>query len=250
MRMRSVESAMHLDGPKPPGLLHEAQVMAGEHPVLVQLYRHRRARRYVLRLRPDGSARVTVPRGGDVFQALQFASKHSGWLAKQLKNRILHPPTPRAWTVGSQILFRGDPVTIESTEPISGAVRFASEVVRLKAGVIDIRPRIEGHLWSLAKAELPVRVLELAKAHGLTVARISVRNQRSRWGSCSRRGTLSLNWRLIQAPDFVRDYIIYHELAHLRHMNHSARFWLEVERLCPAFKEAEKWLKQNSTLLR
>jgi len=224
--------------------------MAGEHPVLVRLYRHRRARRYVLRLRADGSARITVPRGGDVLQALQFASKHSQWLEKQLKNRTLLPPVPRAWAVGSQIFFRGEPVTIESAEPISGTVRFASEVVRLKAGIIDIRPRVERHLWSLAKVELPARVMELAKAHGFTVARISVRNQRSRWGSCSRRGTLSLNWRLVQAPGFVRDYIIYHELAHLRHLNHSARFWLEVERLCPWFKEAEKWLKQNSALLR
>ena len=224
--------------------------MAGKQTVLVRLYRHRRARRYVLRLRRDGTARITIPRGGDIIQALDFASKHAQWLEKELEHRTLHPPIPRAWAVGSQIFFRGEPVTIELAEPLSGTVCFASEVVRLKAGVIDIRPRVERHLWSLAKGELPVRVMELAKAHGFAVARVSVRNQRSRWGSCSRRGTLSLNWRLIQAPGFVRDYIIYHELAHLRHMNHSARFWLEVERLCPGFKEAETWLKQNSALLR
>jgi predicted metal-dependent hydrolase len=82
------------------------------------------------------------------------------------------------------------------------------------------------------------------------VRRISIRNQRSRWGSCSRRGTISLNWRLIQAPPAVRDYLILHELAHFREMNHSQRFWREVARLCPQFAEAERWLNQHSDLLR
>ena len=241
---------MHLDAPRPSGLLHETQLMAGEHAVLVRLYRHRRARRYVLRLRPDGTARITVPRGGDILQALQFANKHSAWLERQLEHRTLHPPIAQSWEVGSRILFRGEPVLLESAGPISGTVRFASELVGVKAGVTDLRPRVERHLWTLAKRELPVRVMELAATHSFTVSRVSIRNQRSRWGSCSRRGTVSLNWRLIQTPGFVRDYIILHELAHLRQMNHSTRFWSEVERLCPGFKEAEKWLKQNSALLR
>ena len=74
---------------------------------------------------------------------------------------------------------------------------------------------------------------------------MTVRNQRSRWGSCSRRGTISLNWRLVQTPDLVRDYIIHHELMHLREMNHSARFWARVEEVCPGWREAERWLKRN-----
>ena len=106
------------------------------------------------------------------------------------------------------------------------------------------------HLWKLAAAELPPKVFELAAAHQLNVRRVTVRNQRSRWGSCSRRGTISLNWKLIQAPPFVRDYIVLHELMHLRQMNHSARFWREVEVVCPEYKTAEKWLKQNSALLK
>jgi predicted metal-dependent hydrolase len=77
-----------------------------------------------------------------------------------------------------------------------------------------------------------------------------VRNQKSRWGSCSRRGTISLNWRLIQTPEFVRDYIILHELAHRRQMNHSEKFWLEVERLFTDYLLAERWLKQHANLLR
>jgi hypothetical protein len=102
----------------------------------------------------------------------------------------------------------------------------------------------------LAAKELPPRVLEFATLHQLPVRRISVRNQRSRWGSCSRRGTISLNWRLIQTPAFVRDYILIHEIMHLREMNHSSRFWREVERAFPDYKTAERWLKQHSSLLK
>jgi predicted metal-dependent hydrolase len=102
----------------------------------------------------------------------------------------------------------------------------------------------------LAARELPARVLELSARHQLTVRRITIRSQRSRWGSCSRHGTISLNWRLVQAPVFVRDYLVLHELAHLREMNHSPRFWREVARLCPNFAEAERWLKEHAGLLR
>jgi predicted metal-dependent hydrolase len=116
-------------------------------------------------------------------------------------------------------------------------------------GAADLRPAIEKHLRELATRELSLRVAELASRHGFTVNRLMVRNQRTRWGSCSRRGTVSLNWRLIQTPDFVRDYIALHELAHLRHMNHSRRFWQEVERLCPDYRIAERWLKQNRGML-
>ena len=114
----------------------------------------------------------------------------------------------------------------------------------------DLRPAIQNHLRNLASEELPPRVMELAALHGVNVFRVTVRNQKSRWGSCSRRGTISLNWRLIQTPDFVRDYIILHELAHRRQMNHSEKFWQEVERLFPDYLQAERWLKQHSNLLR
>jgi predicted metal-dependent hydrolase len=97
---------------------------------------------------------------------------------------------------------------------------------------------------------LPPRVLELAAQHGLPVRRITVRSQKSRWGSCSRRGTISLNWRLIQTPAFVSDYICLHELVHLRQMNHSPGFWREVERVCPDYRMAKHWLKEHSGLLR
>ncbi len=105
--------------------------------------------------------------------------------------------------------------------------------------------------WCLARAKevIPRRVAELNAEGHFSYSRIGVRNQRSRWGSCSRRGTLSFNWRLILAPPNVMDYIIYHELAHLTEMNHSVRFWRIVEHHFPGFRQAEKWLKYNGKSL-
>src|SRR5947208_16572007 len=129
-------------------------------------------------------------------------------------------------------------------------VRVGKAVLKVADSAADLRPAIEKHLWRLAAKELPPRVLEFAAMHQLPVRRVTVRNQRSRWGSCSRRGTISLNWRLIQAPPFVRDYLILHELSQLTEMNHSTRFWREVERVCPDYEAAERWLKQHSALLK
>src|SRR5688500_6381784 len=98
---------------------------------------------------------------------------------------------------------------------------------------------------SLAITELVQRTRELAAQTNSQIARITIRSQRTRWGSCSRRRAISLNWRLIQTPAFVADYIILHELMHLRQMNHSKRFWDEVENVCPTWREAEKWLRQH-----
>ena len=112
----------------------------------------------------------------------------------------------------------------------------------------DLRPALEAQFARLARIELPARTWELAATTGIEIKQVRVRNQRSRWGSCSARGTISLNWRLLQTPDFVRDYIIYHELSHLREMNHSARFWAQVEAVCPAWRAAEHWLKRHGGL--
>ena len=220
--------------------------------------RHPRARRYVLRLCPDGSARVTIPRRGSWAEGRRFANRNVRWLEKQLLRQANRPVKAREWTSGTEILFRGEKVRLDlSVLPQRCEVRFADQVIpihRLATCNLplatNLRPVVEKHLWALATKELQVRVAELAREHQFVVRRVSVRNQRSRWGSCSRHGTISLNWRLIQTPPFVRDYIILHELAHLKEMNHSRRFWREVARLCPDFAQAERWLKQHSDLFR
>ena len=97
----------------------------------------------------------------------------------------------------------------------------------------------------MANAELPARCMDLARQHGLAVTRVTIRNQRSRWGSCSSRGAIALNWRLVQMPAAVSDYVILHELMHLKQPNHSRRFWREVASVCEGWREAEQWLRAH-----
>ena len=101
-----------------------------------------------------------------------------------------------------------------------------------------------------ARRELPPRLLELAERHQLTVRRVSIRNQRLRWGSCGRTGHICLNWRLLLMPDWVRDYVLIHELMHLRRMDHSPQFWAHVAEACPEYETARHWLRANGPLLR
>ena len=98
-------------------------------------------------------------------------------------------------------------------------------------------------LHRLAKVELPEATFRLAKVHGFNPGRVTIRNQKTRWGSCSSTGAISLNWRLIQVPAFVRDYVILHELVHLDHLDHSTRFWERLAKTCPNLNAAEAWLK-------
>jgi predicted metal-dependent hydrolase len=219
----------------------------GSRAVPLLMVHHPRARRYLLRLRSDGTVRVTIPRRGTISAARDFASRNIGWLEQQFQRLAAQPKTSVVWNLGTEILFRGEMACIVSDA--HGSIRFGSEQVKV-SDAADLRPAIQKHLRKLASQELPPRVMELAALNRISVSRVSVRNQKSRWGSCSRRGTISLNWRLIHSPGFVRDYIILHELMHLRQMNHSARFWREVESVCPEYKTAEKWLKQHSALLK
>ncbi len=237
-------------GPRPAAPPAEQWLVAGPRRVRLWFVRNQRARRYILRLRPDGAARVTVPRGGTLEEARRFAERNVAWLESQLLRQALRPQRPKTWLAGTEIFFRGR-TRAAGAGPDGEArlIRFGAEVVRVADTGGDLRPAIERHLRQLAARELPPRVFELAALHGLPVRRVTVRNQRSRWGSCSRRGTISLNWRLVQTPVFVRDYLVLHELAHLKEMNHSRRFWSEVARLCPDFRQAERWLKQHGELL-
>lgn len=205
-----------------------------------------RARRYILRVARDGTVHVTIPRGGTEAFGQRFAIEKESWIREQLL-RVAQTPTPKGrWGPGSLVWFRGDPLPIVDH---ADHAQIGDFIFPAPPRDKDWRPTVERHLRSLAASELPPLVLGAAELHQLTVQRVQVRDQRSRWGSCSRRGTISLNWRLVQVPLFVRDYLIAHELAHLRQMNHSRRFWAVVEEFYPAWRDAERWLRENSRRL-
>lgn len=178
----------------------ETSAPAGSAAVQFLFVRHRRARRYLLRVEPDGRVRVTIPRGGSQREAALFADRHQAWIATQ-----------RA-------------------------------TLSARAGLpVDERRA----LMARARVELPSRLRTLAEAHALTVTRVTIRNQRSRWGSCGRDGQISLNWRLLRMPDWVRDYVMIHELMHLQQMNHSPRYWALVAAACPEYHAARQWLRDH-----
>jgi predicted metal-dependent hydrolase len=212
-------------------------------PPAVDFVRMRRARRYVLRVRPDGSVRVTVPRGGSRAEANRFLEKHAAWIQRE-RSRLRSSLGAIQWTDGSTLLLRGERVTVRVGRAGKEEwARCGDRSVRIPAGAVDLRPFIEADLRALARQELPPRLAELASVHGLTVTGVSIRNQKSRWGSCSPGGRIALNFRLVQMPREVSDYVLVHELMHLEQQNHSRSFWRLVEAACPGFRAAERWLK-------
>jgi len=228
------------------------EVDGEEIPIAYQ--RSERARRYRLFVDRQGRPRVTIPRRGTRREAEQFARRQSRWLAEQLRRFATRARVDMSWRVGTEVLFRGTAVPL-ALEADSGRpmVRLGATVTFPLAPEVDVasdlRPIVEDYLRAIAASELPGRVATLAALHGCAVRKVSIRNQRSRWGSCSRRGAISLNWRLVQAPPEVLDYVIVHELMHLRVMNHSARFWALVEAACPDFRASERWLKAHGPSL-
>jgi len=217
------------------------------HRMPIHYRRHARARNYVLRLRHDKTVMVTIPRLGTRKFARQFVASRKSWLEKQWRMLEARRTPPQVLRPGMEILLRGRPVVLEvRRQGMNWALHFGPERTPLANPEGNLRPALEQHLRNLARTDLVRRAEELAREQASQVKHIVVRNQRSRWGSCSCNGTISLNWRLIQLPDQVRDYIIIHELTHLRHLNHSPQFWREVERACPDYRAAEDWLKRNS----
>ncbi|MFM9079754.1 MAG: M48 family metallopeptidase [Opitutaceae bacterium] len=221
---------------------------AGEETGVVE--RSARARNYRLTLRRDGTAVATIPAGGSEREALRFVEEHRGWLERARQRQRRRPRSAEIWVPGTHVLWRGEMTEVRvAAQGERPQVCLAADVFRVPRLDGDLRPTLEAHFARRARVELPARAWELAALAGVDVRAVTVRNQRSRWGSCSANGTISLNWRLVQTPDHVRDYVIQHELMHLREMNPSARFWARVEEVCPAWREAETWIRRNGSLV-
>ena len=217
-------------------------LMVGGRTYQVKIARHRLARRYLLRVSDDGRLRLTVPRGASIADGLAFATAQREWIERE-RLRVGRRTAP--WRDGALVLFRGvqEPLRVGQH-----AITCGTETIRLPSGAADaaadFRELIETHFRRLAAHELPARCFDLASRHGLRVDRVLVRNQKSRWGACSPRRVITLNWRLLQMPPSVCEYVLLHELMHLKHANHSRRFWRAVEEVCPTWRDSERWLRK------
>lgn len=233
------QAARLLRGTARPGIT-VVPLRTGSTTVALRLVRNTRARRYVLRVTDAGDVVVTMPRWGSIAEARAFAGQHLAWIASERLRRATGEAL-RAWSPGTEIWLRGERCLIarDGDDVTAGALR-----VRAPEGS-DVKSAIRRAIRQQAAIELPARLLDLAQAGGLKVARVSVRDQRSRWGSCSSRGSIALNWRLLLMPTPVRDYVLWHELMHLKRADHSPAFWKLVEAVCPAYRDARAWLNAH-----
>jgi hypothetical protein len=197
----------------------------------------------VMRVNPiSGDVTVTAPARMGRAAALAFVRGETGWL----RSRRAAAPKCVALAAGSLVPFLGMPHRITSS------VRRGTAPVWQEGDEIFVSGRAEHAARRLtdffkraARQEFEQRALGFAAQLGATPSRITVRDTSSRWGSCSSARSLSFSWRLIFAPDFVRDYVVAHEAAHLKEMNHGPRFWAHVESLTPHGRKARKWLREN-----
>ncbi|WP_424940768.1 M48 family metallopeptidase [Aliiroseovarius sp. S253] len=212
-------------------------------PVVIELRASKRARRLSLRVsRLDGRVTLTAPHGSDKDGALQFATERLDWI----RGHLAQTAPSEVPGIGSTLPFRGEPLAL---------ARGHARVVQISDNKLLLPPhsperdaiRAEMFLKEAARVALVAASDTYAAKVGRSYGRITLRDTRSRWGSCSSRGNLSYSWRLIMAPPEVLEYVAAHEVAHLVHMDHSSAFWAQVEEIFPSYQAPRKWLKDHGT---
>lgn len=206
--------------------------------------RHSQARRLVLRLNSSGTGVVvTVPKGVSRGKALEFTERSRNWIEQRVKTRggLIHLEH------GHVIPIRGVNHEIRHVDCRRGVVNLdaAGGFIHVPGESAHIRRRLLDFLKAEARNDLTKATMRYAALMGVDYRRIIIRDQKSRWGSCSATGDLSYSWRLILTPGYVLDYVAAHEVAHLRHLDHSARFWRLVLTHCTDSAKARNWLREH-----
>ncbi len=206
-----------------------------------------RARRLIVKVHPStGEVTVVAPSRKGLDRALEFARGEEAWIARQLAE----VPRPVILVPGVVIPFRGREHIIRQGEGGPAPVWVENEyVIRVSGRREHAARRLLDFLKREARRTLEARTLEYAARVGTQPRRISVRDTASRWGSCSVARSISFSWRLILAPPFVLDYVVAHEVAHMREMNHGPRFWKIVRDLVDDAKRPQAWLRKHGVTL-
>lgn len=212
----------------------------------LEVRRHPSARRLTLRVsRTRRAVIVTLPLQCDLDEAGTFLNRHIDWVRERLDSLPNHIP----FEDQAAIPLRGEPHRIVFTGSTQTRIVAIDRETRNRPTIMVPGPkdlaanRLTRWLHEQAKHDIETSVGKYAKSLSLKVKRIAIRDQTSRWGSCSTTGALSFSWRLILAPDFVLDYVAAHEVAHLVEMNHGPKFWALVKRIRPEFEVAKQWLQ-------
>jgi predicted metal-dependent hydrolase len=217
---------------------------------------------YLLERRPRRTVGLKITENGLVvhapkrifeFQLNQILQEKAGWILEKLQAREANQVEKIEWIDGEQLLYLGQDITLKIVLNNKKNIHFERNelVVHAPAANIHAACRASVLMWYKRTAILDYtrRVEVFAAKLGVATPPVAISNAQSRWGSCSSRGNVRLSWRLLQAPPHIINYVICHELAHLKQMNHSAKFWAVVEQLFPHYKAAEKELKLLSPQL-
>jgi predicted metal-dependent hydrolase len=215
----------------------------------IEVRRHPAARRLTLRVsKTKRAVIVTVPADCRMDEAGKFLKSNLDWVRDHL-GRV---PVPVPFADGARIPLRGQAHRVCFTgqsraRAIVEVVPSAGGLPRLNvSGRLEHAPRrLKDWLVEQARGDLDACVAEHALRLGVKARRITLRDQTSRWGSCTASGLLAFSWRLILAPTQVLDYVAAHEVAHLREMNHGPRFWKHVARAMPRLEDAKRWLRNH-----
>lgn len=213
----------------------------------VQLRRVDSARRFILRVRgATRDAVLTMPRRASLKDAAAFAERNAAWVGVRL-SRL---PQQVRFVDGARFPLRGQRTRIVHAPGARGVVWLVPDEIDeqklyVAGQAAHVERRVQDWLKAQAKVELLAAVRGYAQALGKPVPQLTLRDTTTRWGSCSAAGALNFSWRLILAPTEVLTYLAAHEVCHLAHMDHSARFWKLCRLICPETDAAEAWLKTN-----
>ncbi|MBV7408408.1 M48 family metallopeptidase [Maritimibacter sp. DP1N21-5] len=219
----------------------ERVLLSGEPPVEVLLKPSTRSRRLSLRVsRLDGRVTLSMPVGIPRAEAEGFLVEKSSWIREHLAG----VPGEARPMPGTTLLFEGTPHRIEAAPQRGVSVRDGTILVP-QTRVETTPARLAAFLKTVARDRLVMASEHYAAQIGRELGRVTLRDTRSRWGSCTHEGDLMYSWRLVMAPPPVLDYVAAHEVAHMIHMDHSARFWGLVGDICPDHKAQRQWLRQR-----
>jgi len=222
-----------------PFIIGSFEITLGGQSVSYTLKRSLRARLVWLLIRPDTGLIVTVPRRYNLDELADYLISKTSWILRHLSNLSGGLPPPTEMTgLHPPICFQGLAL------PACGENHHKTYV--LPDGTTGDHSAALDWLKQRARAVIPSKVQQYSPQIGVRFAKISIRDQKTRWGSCSRIGNLNFNWRLIMAPEPVLDYVVIHELCHLKRMSHGKSFWDIVAKYCPDWQEKRRWLNKHS----
>ncbi len=232
--------SMHIQGREIPYTLRQSQ----------------RAKRISIRHKPGQGFELVYPRSQSAAAALDFFREKQRWVLKTWEKAGAKVQPARVYGDAAELPYLGGGITLRLADDGDDAY-FVFEGDQLKIVLSRryhadqglLRQVVESFYRQQAKRYLPQRLTALARQHGFAYKALRIKNQKTRWGSCSAKGNINLNLRLMMAPPAAIDYVILHELCHTRELNHGAAFWAQVARCCPGYQRWIDWFKANGARL-